>query len=151
MRSRRSLPALGWRAPSEGVVNGARTTTGRLGRWRMPRRILIALIALAAPLMLLGGLSRLQPAAAAVTTAASQCAPLDANTANCSLTLDGSLVAGETVTVAVSGGSLDQASYAGGCQAAAAITPPALASSASFTFTAPDGGCEGPHTFSETV
>ncbi len=117
----------------------------------MPRRILVALIALAAPLMLLGGLSRLQPAAAAVTTAASQCAPLDANTANCSLTLDGSLVAGETVTVAVSGGSLDQASYAGGCQAAAAITPPALASSASFTFTAPAGGCAGPITFSETV
>ncbi len=117
----------------------------------MSRRTLVALIALATPLMLLGGLSRLQPAAAAVTTAASQCAPLDANTANCSLTLDGSLVAGETVTVAASSGSLDQVSYAGGCQPAAAITPPALASSASFTFTAPDGGCAGPVTFSETV
>lgn len=118
----------------------------------MSRRVLVLVIALVAPLGLLGGLSRLQPAAAAVGSASSQCMSLDANTASCTLSLGGSLVPGETVTVAISAGTLDQVSYASGCQPSGALTQPAIAAGGgSFSFTAPDGGCAGPVAFTETV
>ncbi|HEY7294696.1 MAG TPA: hypothetical protein VH916_06625, partial [Dehalococcoidia bacterium] len=119
----------------------------------MRRRKLVRLVALVALAVLLGaGLARQQPTRAAVATADSQCTPLDANTAACSLTLSGSLVAGEALTVAISTGTFDQVSYADGCQPVGVLVPPAIAAGgASVSFAAPAGDCSGPIMFTEVV